>query len=66
MAPVIEVSGFQPLIEMQFAWPPVVVESIRNVGVLLDLTDGNTRADGVDRACRNEIGFAGAHGNPTE
>src|SRR5258708_31586044 len=43
---------------MQLPRASIVVETVRYIGVLLDLTQRQTCADGVERACGNEEGIA--------
>src|SRR5205085_3650753 len=66
MPPCVEIRGCKALIEMQFSWPSVIVQAIRDVRILLDLTDGDAGADGVNRTRRNEISFTGSHRNPAQ
>ena len=53
-----QIRHLQRLIEMEFARAPVIVEPVRDIAILLDLAERQTRANGVYRAGRHKEAVA--------
>src|SRR5207249_2584928 len=66
MAPGGQIRRLQRAVEVQLAWTAVIVETVRDVRVLLDLAERDARADGVNRPRRDEIRLAGMDRNPAQ
>ena len=54
------------MIEVQFTRTSVIIKTIRDVGILLNLSDGGACTDGVSRSNRHEDGIAGFDATPVE
>ncbi len=54
------------LVQVQFARAAVIVQPIRDIGMLLDFAQSKSTADGVNRAGGNEESIAGLHLDPIE
>ena len=66
MAPVFEIGGRKPQIEMQFARAAVVVEPIGDIGMLLHFAQSQACANGVNRSGGNEECVAGFDVDPAQ
>src|SRR5258708_36040366 len=66
MPPAPETGCPQAFIEMQLARAAIIVQPVGDVGILLDLAEGDPGADGVNRARWNEVGLARTNRNPAQ
>lgn len=62
----LNIADREPLLEMKFPRPAVIIEAVGDIGVLLNLRESDACSDSMYRSGGNEPGFTGDSRQPAE